>query len=515
MAAGQMSFQTHGYEDPTRSLQHAFGAGSIFSRTLDRIDAQQSENARLKLMQDREERDRKQDVLRSNLAIDSANREQSRFDTEQNTLRATSEGATTLDKAAVGKALLDRQASDINKSLDTRIASLAAQNKMSVDDFTASGALQKAVESGAFKDLTGVTGTGHENVDKASGGSMGRSAEHILAANQGNLKTQKQLIAETGDDFFKATPAGAEEMLYDPSKLLAYKQGLLNNIDSRLEKQADRDQQGAMERARLAQSERHYRQSRADSKKAISDAEAKEAARLETFGKSLIPAEKQTHKVYTKEFGEKILNPIKKLEEIKTKREEEAISEFSKDNVFKKSGLSIVNVSGKPTIVNPSGKPMSSYYISEQQKKLDDAVFKKVAPDVGGGTLYTRIANLKKIAMDADNPIHQQTYGYKFTGKKVGRDNLDGLVMLSNGNYKSSKPDYIKHPNEYSALMTQMAINGINQFGDPASPDDIMMARLWLLNEQNANTELSRKLTADNVNTVNTNLKPPKPKAED
>lgn len=425
------------------------------------------------------------------------------FDTAQNTLRATTQGATVLDKAAVGQALLDKQAATIggsdgngnfqNKLLQESQALAAKYQPVTNADGTSTSVEMSDKDAARFKAIQDQ---------------LGNQADKMLAANKGNMQTQKQLIGEVGNQYFKEGQDGP--MLYDPTSLNKYKQDLLSGLDTRIHQKDVLDQNAAQHAASLAQSERHYRQSRADAKNAQSAAEQREAARLEAFGKSLIPAEKQTHKVYTKEFGEKILKPLQKLEEIKAKRESEAISDFSKDPIFKRSGLSIVNVNGKPTIVNPGGRPVNDYYVSEQQKKLDDTVFKKVAPDTGNGTLYTRIANLRKVALDADNPVHQKAYGYKFTGRKVGSDSLDNLVKLPGGNYKSDKPDYVKDPNAYSMLMTQMAINGIDQFGNPASADDITMARLWLLNEQQANVESSRELGRSNVKTVNTGLKPPK-----
>ena len=401
---GGLDFHAQRYDDPAQSLQNAFGAGSIFSKTLDRMDAQQSENEKMRMLKEQQEIDRRNDALKMNMLIDSANREKSKFDTEQNTLRATALGTTTFDKASVGQALLDKQASTLNKTLDDRIASLAAKNNMTVDQFNASGGMQKAVEAGAFKDLTGVTGTGMEDTAPLNGGSMAKQAEAMLGANAKNMQVQKQLIGEVGNQYFKEGQDGP--MLYDPTSLNKYKQDLLSGLDTRIDREAAR-----------AQADAHFN---ASHKLALANA-AKQNAHMSkmeklqqdelgmqnAFQASIAPGKGKGAKVYPE------LKPvIAELDTVRKGLQKQAqgvVADFRNDYMTKALGLEAKVVNGKWTVLPTkasSNKNAQAQVVADMQAKLDEKIKSSYDPQALNQYSYLQ-AKIK-------NP---EAYGMKWSGK--------------------------------------------------------------------------------------------------
>lgn len=157
------------------------------------------------------------------------------FDTMQNTLRATALGTTTFDKAALGQALLDKQAASIggsdgngnfqNKLLQESQALAAKYQPTTNADGTSTAVEMSEADANRFKAIQEQ---------------LGAQADKMIAANKGNMQVQKQLIGEVGNQYFKEGEDGP--MLYDPTSLNKYKQDLLQGLDTRIDREAARAQ---------------------------------------------------------------------------------------------------------------------------------------------------------------------------------------------------------------------------------------------------------------------------------
>ena len=160
------------------------------------------------------------------------------FDTMQNTLRATSEAVPEMDKRATGQALLNDQVAKLIDPLNARTTALAAKSGMTKEQFEQSDLMTKAVQAGAFADLTGVGAK-----EATAGGSIGASAQAMLSANQKDMNVQKRLLSEFTPSFLK--PDSDEAMLYDSSKINDYRQNLLQGLDRRIHEKDVLDQNAA------------------------------------------------------------------------------------------------------------------------------------------------------------------------------------------------------------------------------------------------------------------------------
>lgn len=184
------------------------------------------------------------------------------FDTMQNTLRATALGTTTFDKAALGQALLDKQAASIggsdgngnfqNKLLQESQALAAKYQPTTNADGTSTAVEMSEADANRFKAIQEQ---------------LGAQADKMIAANKGNMQVQKQLIGEVGNQYFKEGEDGP--MLYDPTSLNKYKQDLLQGLDTRIDREAARAQADEHLRLQLAQSERNAKRQLAQQAAAI------------------------------------------------------------------------------------------------------------------------------------------------------------------------------------------------------------------------------------------------------
>ena len=244
-----LDFQQSRLQNPTESLRASISDfGSLAQKFQDnKLKAEALAEAKAQQALENKRADEMMTMRKSEFDMQKSN-----FDTAQNTLRATSEAIPAMDKLATGQALLNEQATKLIDPLNARITALAAKSGMTQEQFEQSDLMGKAVESGAFADLTGVGAK-----DALDGGSIGRNAANVLTANQKDMNVQKRLLAEFTPSFLK--PDSDESMLYDSSKINDYRQNLLGSLDTRIDREAARAQQAELERARLAQDAKQHR----------------------------------------------------------------------------------------------------------------------------------------------------------------------------------------------------------------------------------------------------------------
>lgn len=246
---GGLDFQQSRLQDPTGSLRASISDfGSLAQKFQDnKLKAEALAEAKAQQALENKRADEMMTMRKSEFDMQKSN-----FDTAQNTLRATSEAIPAMDKLATGQALLNEQVTKLIDPFNARITALAAKSGMTQEQFEQSDLMGKAVESGAFADLTGVGAK-----DALDGGSIGRNAANMLTANQKDMNVQKRLLAEFTPSFLK--PDSDEAMLYDSSKINDYRQNLLGSLDTRIDREAARAQQAELERARLAQDAKQHR----------------------------------------------------------------------------------------------------------------------------------------------------------------------------------------------------------------------------------------------------------------
>ena len=232
---GGLDFSQGRIQNPTQAVSSSLNEfGSLFKQFQDnKLKAEAVEEAK---KQQAIENARADAMLK--MREEEAARQREQFDITKNTLRATTEGATLMDKAAVGGAMLDKQAAAISGSnnkgeftnplLQRAQAISAKYQPVTNADGTSSAVAMDAKDSAEF-----------ESIQKQ----LGAQAQSVLDRNAKDMNVQKQLISEVGNQYFKEGQDAP--MMYDPSSLNKYKQDLLQGLDTRLDREATRAQADA------------------------------------------------------------------------------------------------------------------------------------------------------------------------------------------------------------------------------------------------------------------------------
>lgn len=325
------------------------------------------------------------------------------FDTAQNTLRATAQGATLYDKASVGEALLDKQAATIggsdgngnfqNKLLQESQALAAKYQPVTNADGTSTSVEMSDKDAARFKAIQDQ---------------LGNQADKMLAENKGNMQVQKQLIGEVGNQYFKEGQDGP--MLYDPTSLNKYKQDLLSSLDTRIDREATREQQERLERARLAQDAKQHNDRMRQENSHMSKMEKLQQDELgmqNAFQTSIAPGKGRGGKVYPE------LKPvIAELDIVRKGLQKQAqgvVADFRNDYMTKALGLEAKVVNGKWTVVPTkasSNKNAQAQVVADMQAKLDEKIKSSYDPKALNQYSYLQ-AKIK-------NP---EAYGMKWSGK--------------------------------------------------------------------------------------------------
>lgn len=476
---GGLNFQQSRLQDSTESARGALTEfGSLAQKFQDnKLKAEALAEAKA------------QQALENKRADEMMAMRKSEFDTAQNTLRATTQGATTLDSAAVGNALLDKQAatiggSDGNGNFNSKLLQESQALAAKYQPVTNADGTSTAVA------MSEPDATRFDAIQKQ----LGAQADKMITANKGNMQTQKQLIGEVGNQYFKEGQDGP--MLYDPTSLNKYKQDLLSGLDTRIDREATRAQQAELERARLAQDAKQHND-RMRQQKQVDDkllADSKKALEMDLAArKVLTPTVTSKNPVYEKRFGTEVVAPLnanlKSLSATKKEATANYVDVYS--SRFKDLGLGVkYDKLGNPSVYQKNVAPVKKDIIDKVfglkgaggkvDKDTIDEINAHLSKSVSAYTERHNPTAIANIALLQDKVANVSSL-YKPARNADGSRMIYGmpgqnLQTIVGSSYTKSMTDPVRNPEQLVQQYEHIRDYGKFLDGTPATSADLELA---------------------------------------